>query len=269
MVYGEGAHRRTKDAVRSIFKAMGLGVARYDTLQKRQRDSFDLDFLLKTHRSTGSPSALDFIGRSKSQLRQDLFVLTQLDFKRDGFFVEFGATDGISLSNTYLLEKEFGWTGILAEPAKCWHEALRANRTSHVETSCVWSESGRTLAFNEVGREAEFSTIGAFTASDRHRGIRSGGQQYEVETISLLDLLRKYGAPSRIDYLSVDTEGSEFPILKSFDFNQFQFSVITVEHNFTPLRDELYSLLSGNGYTRVFQELSIFDDWYVLNQATG
>ena len=57
---------------------------------------------------------------SYAQIQQDLFILCELNFKRNGFFVEFGATDGIKLSNTYLLEKEFGWTGVLVEPARCY-----------------------------------------------------------------------------------------------------------------------------------------------------
>ena len=58
---------------------------------------------------------------SKSQLRQDLFVLSETNFKRNGYFVEFGAASGFQLSNTYLLEQNFSWSGILAEPAKVWH----------------------------------------------------------------------------------------------------------------------------------------------------
>jgi hypothetical protein len=54
---------------------------------------------------------------SQSQYKQDIFVLTQLGFKRNGYFAEFGATNGLELSNSYLLERQFGWSGILAEPA--------------------------------------------------------------------------------------------------------------------------------------------------------
>ena len=61
---------------------------------------------------------LDCLLKINSQLRQDLFVLNELDFKENGYFVEFGATDGIKLSNSYLLEKSFNWNGILAEPAR-------------------------------------------------------------------------------------------------------------------------------------------------------
>ena len=60
---------------------------------------------------------LQCFGESKSQLWQDLFVLSELDFKRKVFFVEFGATNSIDLSNTYLLETDFEWVGILVEPA--------------------------------------------------------------------------------------------------------------------------------------------------------
>jgi hypothetical protein len=84
-----------------------------------------------------------------------------------------------------------------------------------------------------------------------------------VSTISLNDLLSKHNAPKHIDYLSIDTEGSEFEILNSFDFSSHSFGVVTVEHNFTPVRQKIFELLSGHGYTRQFENLSKFDDWYV------
>lgn len=56
---------------------------------------------------------------------------------------------------------------------------------------------------------------------------------YDVQTISLDDLLIKYNVPKIIDYLSIDTEGSEFDILNNFNFKNYQFRVITCEHNFT------------------------------------
>jgi hypothetical protein len=79
-----------------------------------------------------------------------------------------------------------------------------------------------------------------------------------------MDLLRKFNAPNKIDYLSIDTEGSEFDILEAFDFNDYQFSVITCEHNHTPSREKIFDLLTHNGYSRKFEQLSYWDDWYVL-----
>src|SRR5690606_9762466 len=100
--------------------------------------------------------------KSKSQLRQDLFVLSQLGFKRNGYFVEFGATNGVTFSNTHLLEKEFNWTGILAEPAKNWHSDIQRNRSSRIDKRCVWKESGATIKFREV-EVGELSTIDTYT----------------------------------------------------------------------------------------------------------
>ena len=121
---------------------------------------------------------------------QDLFVLSEVEFKTGGYFVEFGATDGVDLSNTYMLEKSFGWTGILAEPARVWHSELRKNRACHIDTSCVWTQSNAALTFN-ASDFGEYSTIDSYSSSGRHAGLRRSGEKYNVETISLIDLLDK------------------------------------------------------------------------------
>ena len=73
-------------------------------------------------------SVWPFFEHSVSQQAQDLFVIAELHGKRNGFFVEFGATNGLELSNSLVLEQQLGWKGILAEPARYWHEALHRNR---------------------------------------------------------------------------------------------------------------------------------------------
>jgi FkbM family methyltransferase len=226
----------------------------------------DLRFLQAVSQLDGGAGALHWLSKSKSQLRQDLFVLVESGFKTGGYFVEFGATNGFDLSNTYLLEKEFQWTGILAEPARTWHEALKSNRTATVESRCVWVRTGEKLEFREVAG-AEYSTLSQFQSSDMHKNIRSAGRNYEVETVSLTDLLIEKGAPALIDYLSIDTEGSELDILEAHDFSKFKFRVITCEHNFTPARQKIFDLLARNGYVRILEEVSLFDDWYVLQDA--
>jgi FkbM family methyltransferase len=202
------------------------------------------------------------VAGSHSQLYQDLFVLLETNSKRGGFFVEFGATDGVSLSNTYILEKKYEWHGILVEPARCWHRDIFLNRSSKVDTRCVWSKSGKTIEFNET-RDPELSTIDRFSYRDDHAFNRKDGEKYSVQTVTLLDLLRQHNAPKVIDYLSIDTEGSEFDILSNFDFDKFDIKIITCEHNYTDNREKIFSLLSDNGYTRKHHEVSQFDDWYV------
>jgi len=153
------------------------------------------------------------------------------------------------------------WRGILAEPARCWHEDLPKNRRCALDKRCVWDSSGQTLSFNEV-ESAELSTVGTLSNSDYHATTREKGKIYDVQTVTLNDLLTEHGAPRIMDYLSIDTEGSELLILKSLNFEKHRFNIITVEHNFTPQRVEIHELLTARGYARVFSELSRWDDWY-------
>ena len=257
--------------IKKTFKKAGLGVTRYATLERLLQNSNaanDIELLqILSLDNKNSESLLKFYSHSKSQLRQDLFVLSRLGFKKNGYFVEFGATNGIELSNTHLMEKEFNWTGILAEPARCWHKDLNKNRNCIIETDCVWKRSNLKLGFNEVAA-AELSTIKNYCDTDFHKTARMEGKIYEVNTISLNDLLKKYNAPKQIDYLSIDTEGSEYDILSHFDFSQYNFQIITCEHNYTPMREKIYSLLTQNGYQRILEKFSLFDDWYIKPEKT-
>lgn len=207
--------------------------------------------------------ALHALSVSQGQIRQDIFALSEHDFKRRGYFVEFGAASGVHLSNTYLLEKSYAWSGIIAEPGAVWQESLQQSRSCHIESKCVWTKSGEVLQFNQVDNDAELSTISDFSNCDYFEGFRRKGTTYSVETISLLDMLRKYDAPRQIDYLSIDTEGSEFDILSAFDFDQYDIAVITCEHNFTENRQKIYDLLTSHGYQRKYEDITQFDDWYV------
>jgi hypothetical protein len=112
---------------------------------------------------------------------------------------------------------------------------------------------------------AWLSTIHTYSDTDIHKEMRQHGKKYEVRTISLNDLLQKHNAPAEIDYLSIDTEGSEFEILNAFDFSKHRVKVITCEHNYTEMREKIFKLLTENGYSRIYVEFSGFDDWYVLS----
>jgi FkbM family methyltransferase len=232
---------------------------RFDQLESMDSDIPLLMRLVEKNLPLGVPS--------KSQLHQDLMVLLATGMKRNGYFVEFGATNGVDFSNSYLLEKGFAWRGILAEPARIWHDALRANRSAEIDFSCVWSKSGESLRFCE-SRVPELSTIRTFAEEDFHAHARKDAQEYDVETISLIDLLEKHASPREIDYLSIDTEGSEYEILKAFDFQRYRISVITCEHNYGSNRDDIHRLLSSHGFERKMVGMSKFDDWY-FHQSLG
>ena len=230
--------------------------------QKRAQQITGLLGILKSFPEY-TDEAIGLYSGINGQLAQDFLALCVSKFKSKGFFVEFGATNGLDLSNTYLLEKRFAWSGILAEPGQIWHTELESNRTCSIERSAVWSESGIKLNFTEAS-VPELSTISKFKETDFHART---GREYEVSTISLMDLLKKYNAPKKIDFMSVDTEGSEFEILSCLDFSEYSFSFICVEHNFGPSRDAVRELMNANGYLRILEEYSQFDDWYINQSA--
>jgi FkbM family methyltransferase len=199
--------------------------------------------------------------RSSSQLLQDVWVLFATGAKRGGYFVEFGALDGVALSNTLLLERSFGWTGLLAEPNPKYHAALAAQRSARIDKRCVWQESGRTVQLIDCG---ELSTIQAYRDLDGHAGTRRrAAAACDVETVRLDDLLAQHGAPRTFDFLSVDTEGSEFDILQTLDFERYRPMTICVEHNFTEAERRIDRLLADRGYRRCLPRVSRWDGWYV------
>lgn len=206
----------------------------------------------------------------RGQLGQDLLVDLLMQGQA-GFFVEFGAADGKRISNTYFLETSRGWRGILAEPARGYHESLRLNRPhSQIDSRCVWSHSGKRIDFIETA-DPELSTIKDCVDSDLHSAARQQVvAQYSVETVSLLDLLSEHNCPKQFDYLSVDTEGTELQILKHFDFSRFRPHIVTVEHNYSPAAVEIDRIMVNHGFCRILDHLSWWDGWYVCSSfATG
>lgn len=206
------------------------------------------------------PEYIALMQLSKAQLRQDIFALLQNKGKQAGYFVEFGATDGISINNTFMLEKNFDWSGTLAEPGRSWTAALKANRGCSVDNRAVWSESGLEVIFDDSVDLPELSHVRDQGALHQAAG---GTSSYQVRTVSLSDLLEAYSAPAYIDFISIDIEGGEYNVLKGFDFSRWRFSFICIEHNYAGSRGAIAELLTSNGYTRILEDFSYFDDWYV------
>lgn len=210
-------------------------------------------------------ACLENIDKSQSQNYQDVWALYQNDFNKYCYFVEFGATDGKTGSNTWLLEKKYGWFGIVAEPNSDWHEALKKERSCNISEKCVYTTTGDFVDF--VATESpELSTIKGFGTNDEFARVREQGKTVSVETITLYDLLNEYCAPDTIDYLSVDTEGTEYEILSQFfqDNDKYRVTNVSIEHNNTTMRELLHGLMTKNGYIRVFTEISRWDDFYTL-----
>ena len=231
-------------------------------------------------------SIISVVTSSKSQLCQDLLALLvckQIEIKSrhfnsescnknlgnlyNNFFVEFGACDGIAYSNTWLLEKFYSWNGLLAEPARIWHSDLKKNRTVNIDLRGIGG-SPSVESFYENFNKPTFSRLSTYVEVD---GLTYENQEkinhYEVEVITLNELLDYHKAPKYIDYLSIDTEGNELSILTNFNFDMYSFTLLTIEHNNRPDRDLLYNLLKEKGYIQLsaLNEFSGGDGWF-LNQ---
>lgn len=199
--------------------------------------------------------------RSFSQLFQDLWVVHQTAGKRSGFFVEFGATNGRDLSNSYLLERDYGWRGILAEPNPSWHSALTTNRPdAMIDKRCVYKTTGETLRF-VASYDAEYGTLLKHFEAANARAAKHS--VISVETVSLNDLLLQSQAPAQIDYLSADTEGSELTILEAFDFDKWSVGLFSIEHNYSADQPKIDALMTSRGYHRAHPNRSHWDAWYV------
>ena len=248
--------------------------ARRDAIRKNKLDpattTFDDGLEAYVTTDVGKPGktlggfrdfALPYTAIFQGQVMQDIWALYELDAKRDGYFVDFGATNGTTMSNSMVLERHFDWKGIVAEPNPTFHEALFRARSCHISTKCVHSATGETMDFICAARPM-FSRLEA--ASDGLE-FEEGGidNRLAVDTITLNDLLDEYDAPAVIDFISIDTEGSELDIMSKFDFSPRHVRLFAIEHNHEERRDAILELMTAQGYVRRFPELSKFDDWYI------
>lgn len=201
---------------------------------------------------------------SRAQILQDLWVLFETDLQPGGHFVEFGAHDGSSDSNTLLLEERFGWTGVLAEPNPDMADALRTSRTATVDGRCVWDVSGDEVELLLTG-DSKLSAVASHASRDLHSDTRrrTTVRTVSVPTVSLDDLLDEHQVPEGFEFLSVDTEGTELRILEAFDFARYRPRLVAVEHNRRqPDEQNLDRLMAGHGYERRFPAMSDWDGWY-------
>lgn len=185
---------------------------------------------------------------------QDLFIAEQLlPHVSNGVFVEVGANDGVTLSNTCYLERELEWTGIAVEPLPATYRRLEANRSCHTVQGCVSDTEGEAR-FLEITGDCEMLSglVGKYDAQHRRRIRRNlkrhqgTSRQITVPCHTLESLLAQHDI-THVHYLSVDTEGGEIDILKSIDFGRIPIDVVSAENNY--FDGALESYMQSHGYT--------------------
>jgi FkbM family methyltransferase len=208
---------------------------------------------------------MDFIG----QKNQDEWVIKHVfDYKKNGFFVDLAATDGVYINNTYLLETELNWKGICIEPHPEYFPALKRNRECTVITKCVDYEA-HTIEFrtdNGYGSgviDEDTDNNFTFRASAIEQS-RKNKSILKMQTTTLKQILDDSKAPRIIDYLSFDVEGCETRIMRNFPFEKYTFLSMTIERPTPELNEKLFA----NGYVFVRNSDSMsnkysFDSFYV------
>jgi FkbM family methyltransferase len=187
---------------------------------------------------------------------------------KPGFFVELGANDGISQSNTKHLEMFHGWRGVLVEPYPGNFQKLsktRSRATYFVNSACV------SFEFQKSDIELTYSNLmttpmeGASDVEDRKSHAQSGQKflkgaekvsTFSAKARTLNSILDDAGAPSTINLLSLDVEGGELEVLRGVDHAKYRFSWILVEsRNKEKISDfleklgyEFHSQLTGHDF---------------------
>jgi FkbM family methyltransferase len=190
-----------------------------------------------------------------SQAGQDKWVIDFFKKKKNGFFLDIGAFDGIDISNTYILEKKYNWDGVCIDADPINFESLKKNRSCTCIHTAI-SKENKIVNFRSAGAGGEINENG----------------NLQIQCRTLADVLIEVNAPKTIDYISLDIEGSEYDALLAFPFEEYEFIIMTVEHNLylgsSTNKENIKELLTSKGYILHKENVcnignDPFEDWYV------
>jgi hypothetical protein len=187
----------------------------------------------------------------KAQAGQDKYVEQFLNHE-NGVYVEFGARDGIEHSNTYYFEKTYNWTGILVEPDDRELKKITKNRpNAHIYTGVAVCPVGTKEVSFAISSNRGWS--GIHNSYDDKRWHNTVISQKKMPCVDLNEI-----CPEHVDYMTVDTEGSEVEILRTFDFTSHDVTIIQVERNMKTRvqqneEKQLTQFMSRKGYEKIKQ----------------
>jgi FkbM family methyltransferase len=177
----------------------------------------------------------------------------------DGFYVEVGANDGRSFSNTFHLEHSQEWSGILIEPILHKHFDSKRHRSEEknvfIYGACV------DEAYKDNFIQLEYSNLMTTPVESTDKNAKEWakfGEEFlqKGETsvpiwapaFSLNQILEMAKAPEKIDFISIDVEGGELAVLNGMDFKKFKFSNILIE---TDKNSKAYLMLEDNNFQNI------------------
>jgi len=199
-----------------------------------------------------------------SEHNEELIIRDFFKDRRDGFFVDVGCAHYRDASTTFYLEKHLGWSGIAVDAIVDWAKDYMENRPkTKFYNFIVTDHSGKTESFYRSGDNMFLSSkYKSFIdwAAEEKGHIQANYSIVYVPTITLTELLDKSGI-TKIDFLSIDIEGTEPTALAGFDINRFKPELVCIEAYSN--KDKIMRYFSGHGYKRVEKYLK-YDtvNWY-------
>jgi FkbM family methyltransferase len=170
-----------------------------------------------------------YVAHSYSQEGEDRILARIFEHKAEGFYVDVGAHHPTFLSNTYLFYQR-GWRGINLDAAPGSMAAFRNLRPADINLELAIGEQPGSLPFH-IFNDPALSTFDARVAKERE-GV-GNWRVVEVKPIEvrpLAQVLEEYLPAGRsIDFLSVDVEGLDLPVLRSNDWERFRPEYILAE----------------------------------------
>ncbi len=197
------------------------------------------------------------------QLNQDIFALLLNRF-RPGVYLEIGANDGFTVSNTAYLEEEFGWSGILVEPNPKYLSALAGRKKSVIVNKAVSARAGK----------AEFVDAGLYgglaaTMDDAHSFYTKDAPVITVECATLQAILDDVKAPARVDFVSVDVEGGEVTVVEQMVAGSRRFTCGCIERSGRGEdHQRIVTLLVSSGYKVVWEGQTGHDLFFIDAQTS-
>ena len=201
--------------------------------------------------------------REAHLMGQDVFIYENFfPNKRDGVFIDIGAAEGVSRSNSYFFEKELGWSGICIEAQKHSYDKLIKNRNSICVNACL-SDKEEEVEFMTFknGGEAIGGIIKYYSPLHVEKQVKKwqkNSGKVVMRSRLITDVLSENNI-TKADYLSIDTEGSDLIILKTVPLDDLQVSCISIENNYA--NDEIKKYMNSAGFK--FQQRFRNDDVYV------
>jgi Methyltransferase FkbM domain len=183
-----------------------------------------------------------------AQAYQDDIILALLRNKTNGYFLDLASNDATRLSNTYRLERYYGWRGLCMEPNPMYW----SNLTSLRNCTIVGAVIGNHERLHEVYFRFGANIQGGITGTGFDNGREYRHESQPRYTIPLREVLLRFHAPKYIDYMSLDVEGAEEYILHNFLTSEaskveggFTIAILTIERP----KKSLEQLLQSLGYT--------------------